>query len=187
METAKEVYTPPSAKQPTAPSAIDERSSHAALRAIASVEIVKGVAILLIGFGLLTLLHKDVQIEAESLLIHLHINPDRRLSQALLDAAANVTSARLWAYAAACAIYAAVRFTEGYGLWHSRVWAEWFALLSGAMYLPWEVLKVIEHPRPVHWSLLLVNLLVVGYMSYIRIAAYRQSHRSPEPVQQGGV
>ncbi|HEX4807607.1 MAG TPA: DUF2127 domain-containing protein [Bryobacteraceae bacterium] len=173
METANELYSPPSARQRLEPSGIDERSSHAALRAIATVEIVKGAAVLLIGFGLLTLLHKDVQIEAESLLIHLHINPDRRLSQAFLDAAANVTSARLWAYSAACAIYAAVRFTEGYGLWHSRVWAEWFALLSGAMYLPWEVLKVMEHPSPIHWSLLLINLVVVGYMAYVRIAAWR--------------
>jgi len=152
-------------------SATDERSSHAALRAIATVEILKGIGVLLIGFGLLSLLHKDVQLEAVNLLIHLHINPDQRLPQAILNAAAHVTNGRLWLYAGACATYAAVRFTEGYGLWHSRVWAEWFALLSGAMYLPWELIKVVEHSTALHWGLLLINLAVIAYMAYIRIRA----------------
>lgn len=167
-------------------SATDDRSSHAALRAIASVEIAKGVGVLLLGFGLLRLLNKDVQLEAINLLIHLHINPDSRLPQAFLNAAADVTNARLWLYAAGCTSYAAVRFTEGYGLWHSRVWAEWFALLSGAMYLPWELAKVVEHANLLHCGLLIINLVVIAYMAYIRIRAsipHRQAsipHRQPD-------
>jgi uncharacterized membrane protein (DUF2068 family) len=171
-QTANELETSPALhREPVLDTATDERSSHAALRAIATVEILKGLGVLVIGFGLLRLLHRNVQLEAVNLLIHLHINPDSRLPQAFLNAAANVTSGRLWLYAAACATYAAVRFTEGYGLWHSRVWAEWFALLSGAMYLPWELIKVVEHPNLVHWSLLLINLAVIAYMAYIRIRA----------------
>jgi uncharacterized membrane protein (DUF2068 family) len=157
-------------------SATDERSSHAALRAIAAVEMLKGLGVLLIGFGLLRLLNRNVPLEAINLLVHLHINPDSRLPQAFLNAAANVTSGRLWLYAGACASYAAVRFTEGYGLWHSRVWAEWFALLSGAMYLPWELIKVVEHHTAIHWALLLINLAVIAYMAYIRIRAVIAAH-----------
>ena len=62
---------------------VDERSSAAGLRAVATFEAVKGVIVLLLGFGLLTLLHKDAESVAEDLLIHLHVNPDRRLSHAL--------------------------------------------------------------------------------------------------------
>jgi uncharacterized membrane protein (DUF2068 family) len=175
-QTANELYTPSVAHHERPPdSATDERSSHAALRAIAAVEILKGIGVLLIGFGLLRLLHKNIQLEVISLLIHLHINPDSRLPQAFLNAAANVTSGRLWLYAGACATYAGVRFTEGYGLWHARVWAEWFALLSGAMYLPWELIKLVEHSTPLHWSLLLINLAVIAYMAYIRIRAWLPS------------
>jgi uncharacterized membrane protein (DUF2068 family) len=182
FQTANELYTPPSVHRERPPdSATDERSSHAALRAIATVEILKGIGVLLIGLGLLRLLHKNLQLEAISLLIHLHINPDSRLPQAFLNAAANVTSGRLWLYAGACATYAAVRFTEGYGLWHSRVWAEWFALLSGALYLPWELIKLVEHPSPLHWGLILINLAVIAYMAYIRIRAWLLLHRPDGP------
>jgi ABC-type transport system substrate-binding protein len=53
----------------------------------------------------------------------------------LIRLASNVTDAKLWTAAAAAVVYSIVRFVEAYGLWHRRIWAEWFALLSGAMRL----------------------------------------------------
>ncbi len=161
------------------PESIDKRSSATTLRAIATLEAAKGVAVLLIGLGLLTLLHRDVQLEAENFIVHLHLNPDRRLSHAILRAAAGVTDARLWTYASVCVTYTIVRFTEAYGLWNRRVWAEYFALLSGALYLPWEILQVIEHPTLLHWALLLINLAIVLYMAYIRVVASAPPNRLP--------
>ena len=46
--------------------------------------------------GILGLLHKDVETAAESLLMHLHINPDRHLSHAFINAATRMTDAGLW-------------------------------------------------------------------------------------------
>ena len=63
------------------------------------------------------------------------------------------------------------RFIEAYGLWHMRVWAEWFALLSGGIYLPWEILELIERPTRLHWALFLSNVVIVSYMLYIRVRA----------------
>jgi uncharacterized membrane protein (DUF2068 family) len=161
----------PANRQP--PQALDERSSVAGLRAVATFEALKGGLVLLLGLGLLGLLHKDVESAAEELLVHLHINPDRRLSHALLNAASRVTDARLWGIAAAAASYAAVRFTEAWGLWHRRVWAEWFALLSGALYLPWELVKLVEHTNLVHILVLTVNVAIVLYMLYVRLQSCR--------------
>lgn len=155
------------------PAAIDERSSTAALRAIAALEAAKGALVLLIAGGLLTLLHRDVPATIEDLMVHLHINADRRIGHALIDAFAHVTDARLWTIAGGCLLYATARFTEAYGLWNRRVWAEWFALLSGALYLPWELLALFERRSPLHWSIFVVNLGIVLYMLYVRIAAFR--------------
>ncbi|MGA7414586.1 MAG: DUF2127 domain-containing protein [Bryobacteraceae bacterium] len=159
-------------RRPT-PLAVDERSSKVGLRTVATFEATKGVLVLLLGLGVLSLLHKDVETSAWELLEHLHINPDHRLSQAFLNAASRMTDARLWGIAAAAAAYAAVRFTEAWGLWNRRVWAEWFALLSGCLYLPWELTKVMERTSVLHVGLLLVNLAIVFYMLYIRMAAMR--------------
>jgi len=160
-------------KRHRVPQAVDERSSKVGLRTVAVFEASKGVLVLALGLGLLSLLHKDLEQAAEQLLEHLHINPDHRLSHAFLNAASRMTDSSLWAIAGAAASYAAVRFTEAWGLWNRRVWAEWFALLSGCLYLPWELTKVIERLSFLHVGLLLVNLAIVFYMLYIRVAALR--------------
>jgi uncharacterized membrane protein (DUF2068 family) len=155
------------------PKAVDERSSKIGLRTVAAFEATKGVLVLALALGVLSLLHKDVESEAWSLLEHLHINPDHRLSYAFLRAAARMTDSGLWGIAGAAAAYSAVRFTEAWGLWNRRVWAEWFALLSGCLYLPWEFTKLVEHISLVHVGLLLVNLAIVLYMAYVRVQAVR--------------
>jgi len=159
------------------PQAVDERASVGGLRAVATFEAVKGVIVLLLGLGILGLLHKDVEAAAESLLLHLHINPDRRLSHAFISAATRMTDAGLWVIFSASIVYAAVRFTEAWGLWNRRVWAEWFALLSGALYLPWEMFKLMQLPNRLHLSVFLLNIAILLYILYIRIAAYRSLAR----------
>lgn len=150
------------------PSAIDERASIAGLRAVATFEALKGIVVLLLGLTLLAI-HHHAEDFAESLLYHLHIDPDRRLAHMLMTAATKVSDARLWTIAAATLTYSAVRFVESWGLWNRRVWAEWFALLSGAMYLPWEILKITERVDWERIAVLGVNILIVVYMLEIRI------------------
>lgn len=154
------------------PQAVDEQSSPAGLRAVASFEALKGAAVLLVGVFLL-FTHKHAEDFVEYLLFHLHIDPDRRLSQMLLDAATKLSDARLLTIAAAALAYTTVRFVEAWGLWNRRVWAEWFALLSGALYLPWELLKLVQRVDALRITVLVANLLIILYMLYIRIRACR--------------
>ena len=155
-----------------APAAVDERSSDAGLRAVASFEAFKGALVILLGLFLL-IYHQRAEDVTENLLDHLHINPDRRLGHALMHAAATVSDARLWTILVAILAYATVRFVEAWGLWHRRVWAEWFALLSGAMYLPLELLKVAERATWERIAVLIINLIIVLYMLYIRLRERR--------------
>jgi uncharacterized membrane protein (DUF2068 family) len=55
---------------------------------------------------------------------------------------------------------------EAYGLWNARAWAEWIALISGAIYLPFEIYKVIHRQNLFHISVLLINVAIVLYMVY---------------------
>jgi uncharacterized membrane protein (DUF2068 family) len=150
-------------------------SHKAGLRAVASFEALKGLLVLLVSFGLFSLLHKDVADFAERLVHHLHLNPARHLSQVFLRAAQQVTDARLWALALGALAYSTVRFIEAYGLWNARVWAEWFALLSGVLYLPLEIYELLEKASLFRWSVLLINVGIVSYMLYLRLAAARVS------------
>jgi len=153
------------------PQAIDTHSAAAGLRAVAILEAAKGLLVLLLELGLLALIHKNLADVAEHIVRHLHLNPEHELGHAIINAASKVTDRRLWAIAAGGVAYATVRFVEAYGLWNRRVWAEWFALLSGALYLPWEIYEFGEKATPIRAGILITNLIIVGYMLVIRLKA----------------
>jgi uncharacterized membrane protein (DUF2068 family) len=142
-----------------------------ALRGVAMFEAAKGLIVLLLGLGLLRLVHKNLDDFAEQLIRFLHASPGGRLSNLFVQAAGKTTDKGLWALAAAAMIYSLVRFAEAYGLWNAREWAEWFALLSGAMYLPLEAYSLMRHPHPIKWIVLLANVAIVLYMVVLRVQA----------------
>lgn len=149
------------------------------LRAVALFELVKGTSVALMGFCALILVHKDLWLIAESLLALLHISTDRRFAQLFLDFADSVTDARLWAAARIAFAYAALRFTEGYGLWRGRTWAEWVALVSGGLLLPFEVRELFRGLTVWRCGLLVGNLAVILYMLYVIVANRRLRENPP--------
>ena len=96
------------------PAAVDELH-HAGLRAIAVLEALKGVAVVLLSFGILTLLHKDVEEVAENMLFHLHISPVHRIGETVLHAASKITDTRLWEFTIGGLAYAGRPFHRGLG------------------------------------------------------------------------
>jgi uncharacterized membrane protein (DUF2068 family) len=145
---------------------------------VASFEFVKGVFVLMIGLSALLLMRQDVWVIAESLLALLHISTDRHSAQLFLDFADSVTEARLWTAVWLALIYSALRFTEAYGLWKERVWAEWVALTSGALLLPLEIHGLMRGITVVRTVIFLGNIGVVVFMLYLIRANPRRRARA---------
>ena len=66
-------------------------------------------------------------------------------------------------------------FVEAYGLWRERPWAEWFALISGTLYVPFEAYELVRRVTAVHLAVLLINLGIVFYMLYLRLTARKEA------------
>lgn len=139
-----------------------------ALRAVASLELSKGLVVLMAAGALLFLVHRNTSDIAYGLLHLLHISPDHHFAQIFLHWANGVTARKLWVIAGAGAAYSIMRFVEAYGLWKAAAWAEWVALISGAAYLPLEIHELMRRPGLFHLAVLIVNLAVVVYMAYLR-------------------
>ncbi len=144
------------------------------LRTVAALEAAKGILVLLLGFGVLALMHKNLDDVAERLTEILRVNPEGRLSNLFLHAANQATDKTLWVLAIGALVYATVRFVEAFGLWRGREWAQWFALLSGALYLPGELYSLLRHPRPLKWAVVAANALIVLYMLILLVKAQRR-------------
>jgi len=140
------------------------RSGRTGLKVAAMLEGVKGVLVLLAGFGLLAYIHKDLHRAAEQLVRHFHLNPASHYPTIFLDLSGRVHDAGLWAMAFAAFIYAAIRLAEAVGLWLDRRWAEWFGILSGSLYIP---VEIFELTRGVSWpkiTVLLANAVIIAYL-----------------------
>lgn len=136
------------------------------LRLVAAFEAGKGLLVLLAGAGLLAMLHRDVQQIAEDLVRFSHLNPASHYPRIFIDAASRTTDQRLLALAGMAFVYALVRLAEGYGLWQGRRWAEWFAAVSGGMYIPLEVFELASHPSWLKALTLAANAAVVACMAW---------------------
>src|SRR5271165_3459597 len=84
------------------------------LRTVALLEAAKGVLVLMVAFGFAEIIHLHIDLEdaAQNLLYFLHIDPDRRISHALMHAAGRMMNANLVAVLAIALLYASLRFIE---------------------------------------------------------------------------
>jgi uncharacterized membrane protein (DUF2068 family) len=162
---------------------MERKLGKSGLRVVSFFEATKGLLIVLAGFGLLEFVHKDLHLAAEQLVRHFHLNPASRYPRIFLVLADNVSDVQLWVLALSALVYAIVRFVEAYGLWLQRRWAEWFGLLAGGVYVPIELYEIahgVTWPKTV---LLIVNVGVVGYLSFIVISGekkHKQRHNNAE-------
>lgn len=137
-----------------------------ALDVIAIFEGVKGISAIAASFGLLSLAHHDVRAIAYALIGHFHLDPDARYPRILLNEATLLANANVRQAVWLAWLYAAIRLTEGYGLWRDRAWAEWLAAVSGAVYLPLELNHLVKHPTGINAAVLISNIAVVAYMVF---------------------
>ena len=139
---------------------------HEGLRAVALLEALKGVLALLAAGGLFYFIPHDFRRVAIELVGRLHLNAGKHYPNVFVRILEDASNAQLWTVAALVVAYAAVRFTEAYGLWHERAWGEWVAALSGGIYVPFELYELSRHVTWIRVTALALNLAIVGFMVF---------------------
>lgn len=156
----------------------DQRNINKGIHTIAIFEAFKGIIVLIAGFAILQLVHGELQLIADGIVKHLHMNLARHNPHIFLEAITRITDSKIRLYAAFAFIYSVIRFIEAYGLWHLKPWAEWFAILSGGIYIPVEIIGLFRHATVIKGSIFLINLFIVLFLVYIRIIIPKPSGES---------
>jgi uncharacterized membrane protein (DUF2068 family) len=154
----------------------EHRARLQALRTVALMEFIKGLLVLGAALGIAFFI--DATDVAEWFLQLLHISPDRHFAQLLLQLADRLSDAKVWVVVTVACCYSGLRFAEAYGLWRARAWAEWIALISGALYLPIEIRLLVRRVTLLHAGFFIVNLAVVVFMFYLRIYVPRRERQN---------
>ena len=157
-------------------------AKHFGLRGIALFEAGKGLVAVLVAVWLVSLLHKDITDVAEHLLRVLHkifrLNPDGHIARAVIRGARRVTPGNLDLWIGGTLLYSTIRFAEAAGLWLEKQWAEWFALISGCLYLPIEIYELARHATAIKWVVFAINLLIVAYLAWLLRDLHMQRKQS---------
>jgi uncharacterized membrane protein (DUF2068 family) len=155
---------------------IDDPAHIKGVRTVATVEFTKGIVVVLAGLGVFSMRRMDIWGIAESFLEFFHVNPLNHYVGVFIDLVYRVSDVRLWKIAVVATVYVIIRFVEAYGLWYTRPWAEWMAIASGAIYIPFEIADMSRRPGWFQLLILVINVGIVLYMLMLRLEAAKKRH-----------
>ncbi len=141
-----------------------KRKSSAALILIGLFKLLKGIALLFVGLGLLRLLHRDVAQTVNHWVQMLRVDPENHYIHKGIARAVNVSPKQLRELSVGTFVYAALLLTEGVGLLARKHWAEYFTVISTGLLIPLELYEIFHHGTPIKFAVLLINLLIVVYL-----------------------
>lgn len=148
------------------------------LHFIAVFEAFKGLFVLAAGLGLLHFLKHNVAHVGRILMMHIGVDPNHGYPHSLILQLEHVNDKNIVIIAVLATCYAIVRFIEAYGLWKQRGWAEWLAIFSGAVYLPFEFIEIHKHYSHLKLAFTVGNIVVVGYLLVLRIIESREKSKT---------
>jgi uncharacterized membrane protein (DUF2068 family) len=146
--------------------------------AIGVWKLLETTLFLLLGFGALKLLHKDLVDVVTRFIVDLGRDPEGHFASLILDRVALIDPHRLKQISIAIFAGAALHALEGIGLVLRKVWAEYVTIIITASFLPWEIFEIIRHATWIRIVLFLVNIAVVAYLVfYVQSSARRRKEQ----------
>lgn len=140
------------------------RSHQTGLAVIAVFKVVKGLLLLLVGLGLLQLMHAEIATLFSQLIEALHLNADSRIIHALVLKVDALQPHSVLVAGLVSLGYAGLLLLEGIGLWLERSWAAYLTVISTSLLLPFELYEAIDRVTVLRTGVLMLNLVIVLYL-----------------------
>ena len=148
--------------------------------AIAILKFVKGVVLVAVGIGTLSLLDKELMTRVAHWAHVLHLDLHSRAVQKLLIRAGLAQKRDIALISGTTFAYAALLFTEGVGLLLEKVWAEYLTFLITASFLPVEAYGLTHRVTVTRIVVVVLNGLVAAYLALrLHQRALAKRRRSP--------
>jgi len=146
---------------------------------IGTFKILEGLFFVLLGLGVVRLLHRDIGDMLVRLALALRIDPESHFVNLLLEKVQLLTPHKMRLISAGIFLKAGLDFLEGIGLAMEKTWAEWLTIAITASFLPWEIFEIAKHFTWVKVAITLVNVLLLLYLIWVqqlRLRAHRNAH-----------
>ena len=138
------------------------RRSDQILRLIATLKLVKGVVLVAVGVGAVSLLGQDAAHGLRGWLLDLQ--PANHYLRHAIARVCALPAHALQVASIALFLYAAVFVVEGVGLFLRRAWAEVMTTLITTSFLPLEIYELALHWSSIKAAVVVLNLAIAAYL-----------------------
>jgi uncharacterized membrane protein (DUF2068 family) len=145
---------------------------------IGSFKILEGLLFVLLGLGVVRLLHRDIGDVLLRAAMALRLDPESHFVNILLDKVELLTPHKMRLISEGIFLKAGLDFVEGIGLAMEKTWAEWLTIGLTASFLPWEIFELAKHFTWVKVGITLLNVFVLIYLLWVqrlRLRAHRRA------------
>lgn len=147
------------------------------LYAIILVKIAKGVLLLMLGLGFLTLARHNLPDLFERAVRWVRLDPEKKFFTEISTQIGRITASNVRHVATGTILYSLLCFTEGIGLFFRVSWAGWLAIGEAAFFIPIEIYE-LGHAFSASLTVILVmNILIVWYLYENRARLFH--HHTP--------
>jgi hypothetical protein len=140
------------------------------LKTIACLKVLRGSIAITIGVSLFLVYRRS---EAFSWIDHPilgGIASNDPFLQMVFAWLGSFNQAQILSIAVLACLMGALRWVEAGGIWFNQSWAQWLAVFSGFIYIPFEINELIHRLSWLMIVILFINTLIVAYLLYVLYA-----------------
>ena len=119
-----------------------EHNGERGLKWIGGFKLFMGLLLTVVATGVLSLIHKDVEVVVAHWVSLLRFDPENRHIAGLLGQAGLLEDKQLKEIGGLTFVYAGLLLTEGVGLLMKKRWAEYLTVIATASFIPLEIHEV---------------------------------------------
>ena len=118
----------------------------------------------LLSAGLLSLLHRDLELLARELASVLNLDIDNRFLKLILTKLIDIKPPTLVGVSVVGFLYGILNLVEAIGLMMRYRWAEFLTITATAMFIPFELYELFDKLTLFRFAALTINVLIVAFL-----------------------
>src|ERR1035438_5671821 len=131
-----------------------------------------------LAFWLFNMMHRDITASAMHILHIVRISPENHYVELGLVKLGLISPTTIRHLGIISVIVAAVLLVEGTGLWFGAAWAEYFVVISTGLFIPGELLIVLQHVTWVRLTVLVINTAIFLYLANVLWEQWKERRKS---------
>jgi uncharacterized membrane protein (DUF2068 family) len=134
------------------------------LRLIVFEKGLLGLLAFFLSAGLLSLVHRNLELFAMQLASVLNLDTDNRFLKLILTQLMDIKPPALVGVSVAGFLYSTLNFIEAIGLMMRYRWAEYLTVIATALFIPFELYEIFDRLTLFRLAALMINLLIVAFL-----------------------